>query len=348
MRFFKFVTAGTAALLALVCSTQALFGQAPNVRRPRLPPDFYKNGSLTLRAFAGITERVRPSVVEIQEAGKTIALGTVIEANGLILTKASEVEKRKLSCKFVGGKEAAAELIATDEENDLALLKTGATGLKPCAWAIEKPVPGQWAITVGTEMAPEAVGVVSAAPRKIQPKRAMIGVQLDFGGSIAKIGRIIAGLGAEKAGLKAGDIILSVNEKPVRTGEDLIKKLEGFREGETVTLRIQRKEEQFEASMPLMVPKSEGRPIDRQERLNRLGGELSERAAGFKMALQHDTVLQPWQCGGPLVNLDGKVIGLNIARAGRVASYALTADLVQELAGKLKEQAEKAGKLNIN
>ena len=36
-------------------------------------------------------------------------------------------------------------------------------------------------------------------------------------------------------------------------------------------------------------------------------------------------MLQPWLCGGPLVNLDGEAIGLNIARAGRVTTYALPA-----------------------
>ena len=31
----------------------------------------------------------------------------------------------------------------------------------------------------------------------------------------------------------------------------------------------------------------------------------------------------PADCGGPLVNLDGKVVGMNIARAGRTESYAI-------------------------
>ena len=74
--------------------------------------------------------------------------------------------------------------------------------------------------------------------------------------------------------------------------------------------------------------------------MNRLGGELSRRAEGFQLAIQHDGVLQPWQCGGPLLNLDGKAIGLNIARAGRVASYALPAGLVRHLADDLKNQTK--------
>jgi len=67
-----------------------------------------------------------------------------------------------------------------------------------------------------------------------------------------------------------------------------------------------------------------------------LGGRLSQRRAGFPVALQHDTVLQPNQCGGPLVDLDGKTVGINIARANRVASYALPASAVKPLVDQLK------------
>ena len=53
---------------------------------------------------------------------------------------------------------------------------------------------------------------------------------------------------------------------------------------------------------------------------NTMGGPLSERRAGFPAALQHDTVLQPNQCGGPVVDLDGKTVGINIARAAASAA----------------------------
>ena len=63
--------------------------------------------------------------------------------------------------------------------------------------------------------------------------------------------------------------------------------------------------------------------------------------AGDEQAIQHDTVLQPWLCGGPLVDLDGKAIGLNIARAGRVATYALPASLVKRIYNELRPKEPK-------
>ena len=71
-----------------------------------------------------------------------------------------------------------------------------------------------------------------------------------------------------------------------------------------------------------------------------MGGALSKRAEDFELALQHDTVLEPWQCGGPLINLEGKAVGINIARAGRVASYALPASLVKRVVDELRTKAK--------
>ena len=76
------------------------------------------------------------------------------------------------------------------------------------------------------------------------------------------------------------------------------------------------------------------------ERENRLSGDVSLLSEGFEEAIEHDTVLEPWQCGGPLVNLDGKAIGLNIARASRFATYALPASLARQILTRLKSKVD--------
>ena len=50
---------------------------------------------------------------------------------------------------------------------------------------------------------------------------------------------------------------------------------------------------------------------------------------GLPILLEGERACPPEDCGGPLVDLDGKVIGLNIARVSRVASYAIPADRVK-------------------
>jgi S1-C subfamily serine protease len=46
--------------------------------------------------------------------------------------------------------------------------------------------------------------------------------------------------------------------------------------------------------------------------------------------------LQPKDCGGPLVDTEGRAVGINIARALRVTTYALPARIVQETVTALK------------
>ena len=66
---------------------------------------------------------------------------------------------------------------------------------------------------------------------------------------------------------------------------------------------------------------------------NEMNG-MSKRRSGYDRVIQHDSVIRPEECGGPLVNLDGKVIGINIARAGRVETYALPIKPVLDFARK--------------
>ena len=79
-----------------------------------------------------------------------------------------------------------------------------------------------------------------------------------------------------------------------------------------------------------------GGGFDRGDFQNKMGSTLSEKRAGFPIILQHDTVLKSSDCGGPLVDLDGKVVGINIARAGRTETYAIPAEALQPIIAELK------------
>jgi serine protease Do len=285
--------------------------------------------------------------VKLNVDGETVALGTIVDTNGLTVTKASEIKKGKLTCWLASDKEVDAELLGADQDEDIAFVRIHAYGLKPIQWASEEVAIGQWAITPGITATPHAVGIISALPRRIRPPRAFIGIRFDLSSSLPKIGGVLPGLGAEQAGLKMGDTILALNDAAVTNREQVINIVGDFREGQTIKLRVQRAEERFDAEILLMMPRTGqlGRGGDSERLLARLEGEVSHRAGGFERALEHDTVLPPWLCGGPLVDLDGKAIGLNIARAGRVTTYALPATLVRRLIQNFEaEQTPQSGK----
>jgi serine protease Do len=293
----------------------------------------HKQGAATLGAFAPVAEAARGSVVQFDQGGERVALGTVIDGGGWVLTKASEIQGDNLKCRLPDGSTVGARLVKTDDDNDLALVRVEAQGLRPVRWAVAEPAVGQWTVSPGLNAVAEAVGIVSGSPRRIPHRRALIGIVLDLTRRDPRIAELMAGMGAERAGLKVGDVIVGLNDSPVESREELVQALREFREGQAVQVRVQRDDAERQVEVTLGVPKPEanGRSPDRAERMNRMGSELSVRADGFRRVLVHDTVLQAWQCGGPLLNLDGEAIGLNIARAGRVASYALPAEVVREI-----------------
>jgi serine protease Do len=94
--------------------------------------------------------------------------------------------------------------------------------------------------------------------------------------------------------------------------------------------------ENHEINVRATLGRMSGLPATRGYWMNRMSGRMSQRRAGFPQAIQHDTVLEPEQCGGPVVNLAGQAVGLNIARAGRVETYAVPADVVKGLIRELR------------
>ena len=72
----------------------------------------------------------------------------------------------------------------------------------------------------------------------------------------------------------------------------------------------------------------------------RLGAVPSRRLTGFSRIVQHDSPLYPEQCGGPLLNLNGEAVGVNIVRFGRAETFAIPGDVAQSVIAKLKRDAQ--------
>lgn len=313
-------------LLSLLVPTAALSQTSGVLERSR-----FRTGDQTLKAFSFIAQAGRHSIVKVNIDGGTVALGTVVGPDGLAITKASELKPGKLTCWLAGGKEVDCELIVSDEEHDLALLRVHSSELKPIVWAEGDATVGQWAVTPGIEEAPHAVGIVSTRPRRIRFPRAYLGIQFDMESSLPKVRQLLPGLGAEKAGLAVGDVIVALDGTSVSNREQVVNALLEYHEGQSVKLTLERDERRIEKEIVLKVPTPAQLGADTPGRSLRIEGEVSSRASGYESVIQHDTVLQPWLCGGPLMNLQGKAVGVNIARAGRVATYTLPAAVVQRV-----------------
>jgi len=190
------------------------------------------------------------------------------------------------------------------------------------------------------------MGMVGVAAREIKatnqmvlPDRPVIGIQLATSGA-AEVMSVLPGSPGAKVGFKKGDVVTALNGKEVKTGQELIAGVSKFKPGDEVSLKVERGSETLTLkpvlkSMADMV-QAKSMSDQKLQSFSRMAGDtVSRRNRDFPTAFTHDTVLQAAQCGGPVTNLEGKAVGLNIARCDRTATFALPAGEVKKVVEEL-------------
>ncbi len=282
------------------------------------------NGSM-IQLVRPLTERVKDSVVQVLCGGRPVALGTVVGADGYILTKRSELSGDPIRVRLSDSRVLPARVAVVRRQNDLALLKvTTADDLKPIAIVGDTPPVASFVISPGRRGQPVGIGVVGVGPRRVG-HNGRLGVLLD---DAFKDQALVRGVwpksGADFAGVLPGDRIVAINDEKKDTRESVITTLHRMFPGENVRLTIVREGDTVNLDAGIR----ELDILQESENDSKVNGPRSLRLSGFESVIQHDTVLDPDECGGPLINSAGQAIGLNIARAGRVVSYALPGSLV--------------------
>jgi serine protease Do len=324
----------------LACSLLAAFlpasaEPAPRRNKPaRFDRSFGREDAAIKQTLRPVVAEAARSTVKILLDGRLVCLGTAVHSDGFILTKASELATSDSpSVEFPGGLRLPATVADRLDAYDLALLKVEATGLTPVQWSdAPPPVPGSFLAAVSPAGDPTAIGVASVGPRSLyQAPVGALGVQLRVRDPSAAIIEDVYKHGAAaRAGLLPGDVVLTIDTEAIHDCEELIREVSRRRPGDEVALKIRRGDEELDRTVTLM----DRRDFPRfDDPMVLMSGRLSNRRHGFFNAFQHDLVLQPEECGGPLVDLDGRVVGLDIARSGRTESLAIpAADLTSLLA----------------
>ncbi|MFM8271886.1 MAG: S1C family serine protease [Gemmata sp.] len=301
--------------------------------------------SKLLGPFKPIVARANESTVRIKCDDKDAILGTIVDPDGYILTKLSEL-RGTVYVRLPDGSEYQGTTVAAHKETDLALLKVDVKGLKAVKFADTTKVPqGNWLAAAGPTSDPISVGIVSVMTRKLtgrdtvitNPNRGYLGIfpadEKDTDGKLvgAKITELSPGGAAEKAGLKAEDVIVEMNGKPILGQTSLRDFLDTLRGGDVIEVKAKRKGEVRDFKVTLG-----SAPKDRGDVQNSMGTILSGRRTGFPQVLQTDLVVDAKECGGPVVDLEGNVLGINIARAGRVETWILPSEEIRPLLPQFK------------
>jgi serine protease Do len=298
-----------------------------------------KSHATVLEAFQPATTKAAAATVQVLVDDKVVALGTIVDPGGLVVSKASLLDG-DLKCRTGDQQEFAAEIAGILEEHDLALLRIDAQSLTAVTWRTGKPpAPGTLVAAPDADGKLLAVGVISAAPRPVPgvrvtgESRGWLGIELGGGDSGLAISSVVRRSAAEEAGLKAGDRVAQIDGQRVEQVRQVIEAVGSHPPGETIEIVVVRDGEELKKSATLGKPEDRPSPQDRWG-----GGPFSKRRSGFPTVIPHDTLVRPEQCGGPLVDTDGAVVGINIARALRVATYALPAETVREAVEALRQE----------
>ena len=294
------------------------------------------NNASVKSAFKEAISDASAASVTILSDGEPAAIGVVLDREGHIVTKASDL-LGELVCETGNGDEYPATLVGSDIAHDLAVLKVAADGLNPAAWRTgEVPVPGSLIASVAPEDELLSVGVISSGPRRIggpaeaEDRRGWLGVGLGEGANGLGVTNVTRDSAAMKAGIERGDRIVRIDDIAMRDFQHIADVIGANPPGRTITIVVEREDEELELSAKL--GKAHTRPLP-QDHWG--GGPFSARRTGFPTVLPHDSVIHPTECGSPIVDTDGKIVGINIARALRVTTYAVPADVVLEVSKKL-------------
>lgn len=295
------------------------------MQRVMIPTSSLSDGPQVRAAFRDTVAEAADATVSVHVAGKQVALGGIVGTDGWVITKADELNG-PVKCKLKDGRQFDARVVGVDKAYDMAMLKIDAEDLPVLSLKRDDDATvGEWVATVAPTRDPVAVGIVAVDTRKVRPQRGWLGIQLDRSTNEPRVALVFEGSAAEAAGVQVNDLIVEINKEETSTANDLFRTLGKYSAGDVVELGVKRDSEVLQLQAVLTPPVAGMN--DRSQMQNNLGSELSKRRFGFDAAFQHDTVLRPHDCGGPLVDLEGRVVGFNIARSGRTESYAIPANV---------------------
>lgn len=303
-----------------------------------LDSELRKNGDTVVAVFEDQRAVLQRSSAVIREGRKELAYGVVVSSDGYILTKASEVEKiSSLSVIVDTAKFDNAKVVATDPTWDVALIKVEAQGLQPVSYASSSDLPqGTWVVANGassTLRRRALPGIISAKSREIPASGgAALGVILKKNTKALEIDSVNEKSGAQEAGLQKGDVIVALDGKKVSKIEEMAAYMKDKKAGTMVKVSIKRSGKEQAVDVRLA---AKGELFDEKSRNDQMSGDYSSRRTGFPRILQHDILGNKESVGGPLLDLEGRCIGMNIARADRAQSFAIPVEDLKEIAGRL-------------
>jgi serine protease Do len=201
---------------------------------------------------------------------------------------------------------------------------------------------GTWVVVNGATSRTKRrilAGIISAQAREI-PKDGIVGLGLVLEKVKEKlqVKNISDDSGAAVAGVKVGDFIEKLEDKKITDRADIAEILKMKKVGDEVKLTVKRAGKDIDLTIKLDTLANTEKPMDRNDQMS---GSFSKRRAGFPRVIQHDILANNNTMGGPVLDMKGRTVGMNIARANRCETFAIPVEELQVIIKEMLEQAAK-------
>ena len=262
-------------------------------------------------------------------------------ASSVVATKLSELptEMETLTCGRTGETALGFSQVAVNRQLDLVFVKLQ----EPSDVSDVPPtppisVPDSAGLSVGSIVyggAAASIGIVARTEHHETDVSPRLGVDLLVQAGNIYVEKVNPLGAAGDAELLRGDHLVKLADVDLLGLDDVADVLSNYQPGDRVAFDVDRNGQKLRRVGRLTF--SANSLLQRENFLDGRAGELSRRRTGFPRVIQHDVNLSASQMGGPLVDSQGRCVGVNIARRGRESVLAIPID---RFSGFLKSPAK--------
>lgn len=292
-------------------------------------------------ALRAVNFNAKEVVYPIYSGQKRVSYGISL-GNEKLLTKASEVEQKRVL--YTASREQVAltaNIVAVYAEHDLAVLQVSGLKAPSVKWADASNLSeGAFLSVIRPDGEAQAMGVLSVRERSLKSiDQGFLGIEMDTlqTETGVRVNNVVGSSAAADVGIRKDDIIVKIAGQDVKGFYELSTKLRRLKNGEQPEIELMRK-----GTLIKVKPTLRGREIRegisrRLEQMDQMSGGQSRIRGDFGNVIQSDMELEVEDAGLPVVDLEGRIIGMVIARAGRISTLILPGDDIEKALGSVPE-----------
>jgi serine protease Do len=232
----------------------------------------------------------------------------------------------------INGTAVPVRLIAKDKENDLVVFAperqiSGGIDLNTADTDSVKINMGKllYSVNPACEVTRSILGSTLFNLPKIN-SQPYLGAMVVYNSSPVQFSLIKADSPAEKAGIKVGDELISINGKPIKKASEFAPEILKYWAGDEVTFEWTNASGKMYKTFKL---DGRGQSVSNHPAEKFEGGK-SERRDGFNAVFTHDAAIKANACGSPVFDWEGHFYGINIARYSRTTTVVIPKKTIVE------------------